>query len=120
VACAHSPSCYVNGADDPAFDAYQPQGASNIVIVELVLANGPESPHHQHGARPVPTSATSALTNWIYFVVRTLQRNECFVASDARLSLEAAGARGARRARQRGGQRANTSGTPGFAINATS
>jgi hypothetical protein len=29
---------------------------------------------------------------WIYFVVRTIQGDEYFVASDAALSLEAAGA----------------------------
>lgn len=76
------------GADDPGFDAYQRDGASNIVIVDLASGQSRRITHTAPGQYALFPHFRS--DGWIYFVVRTLQGDEYFVASDAALSLEAA------------------------------
>jgi hypothetical protein len=78
------------GADDPAFDAYERQGASNIVIVDLASGQSRRITNMAPGQYALFPHFRS--DGWIYFVVRTLQGNEYFVASDAALSLETTGA----------------------------
>jgi hypothetical protein len=78
------------GPDDPAFDAYEQQGASDIVIVDLASGQSRRITHMPPGQYALFPHFRS--DGWIYFVVRTLQGNEYFVASDAALSLEAAAA----------------------------
>ena len=75
------------GADDPAFDAYERDGASNIVIVDLASGQSRRITHTAPGQYALFPHFRS--DGWIYFVVRTIQGDEYFVASDAALSLEA-------------------------------
>jgi hypothetical protein len=76
------------GAADPGFDAYERDGASNIVIVDLASGQSRRITHTAPGQYALFPHFRS--DGWIYFVVRTLQGDEYFVASDAALSLEAA------------------------------
>jgi hypothetical protein len=78
------------GADDPAFTAYGRDGASNIVIVDLASGQSRRITNVAPGQYALFPHFRS--DGWIYFVVRTIQGQEYFVASDAALSLEAAGA----------------------------
>jgi hypothetical protein len=78
------------GADDPAFDAYERDGASNIVIVDLTSGQSRRITNTAPGQYALFPHFRS--DGWIYFVVRTIQGDEYFVASDAALSLEATGA----------------------------
>lgn len=76
------------GPDDPAFAAYRQNGASNIVIVDLTNGQSRRITHVAPGQYALFPHFRS--DGWIYFVVRTLQGDEYFVASDVALSLETA------------------------------
>jgi hypothetical protein len=86
VTSADAEELGLTGADDPAFSPYAELGASNIYLVDL--SNGVSrritSVHPgQYALFPHFRS-----DGWIYFVVRTLEGNEYFAASDAALIVE--------------------------------
>ena len=75
-----------SGPEDPAFADYRERGASNLMLVDLRSGAATRitgMPPGQYALFPHFRS-----DGWIYFVVRTLDGAEYFVASDAALTLE--------------------------------
>ncbi len=79
-----------SGADDPGFQDYTQLGASNLYLVDLLTGAARRITNTQPGQYALFPHFRS--DGWIYFVVRTLDGNEYFVASDAALILESSGA----------------------------
>jgi len=76
------------GADDPGFVDYRTLGASNLVLVDLLDGSSRSITRMAPGQYAVFPHFRS--DGWIYFVLRTLQGGEYFVASDAAVLLDAA------------------------------
>ena len=74
------------GADDPDFEQYLQLGASNLVLVDLL--DGTSRAITNMGAGRYALFPHFRSDGWIYFVVRTLDGQEYFAASDAALLLE--------------------------------
>jgi len=78
-----------SGPDDPGFSDYQELGSSNLYLVDLLTGDSRRfttMPAGQYALFPHFRS-----DGWIYFVVRTLDQNEYFVATDAALVVEDGG-----------------------------
>jgi hypothetical protein len=75
------------GADDPGFADYRELGASNLVLVDLL--DGSSRPITRMAPGQYAVFPHFRSDGWIYFVLRTLQGGEFFVASDAAVLLEA-------------------------------
>jgi hypothetical protein len=78
-----------SGAEDPDFEAYREQGASNLYLVDLLDGSARAITDMSPGQYALFPHFRS--DGWIYFVVRTLDGQEYFAASDAALRLEDAG-----------------------------
>jgi hypothetical protein len=78
-----------SGADDPDFEEYREQGASNLYLVDLL--DGSARAITDMGPGQYALFPHFRSDGWIYFVVRTLGGREYFAASDAALLLENAG-----------------------------
>lgn len=74
------------GADDPAFTQYRSLGAANLYLVDLETAQSQRITNMRPGQYALFPHFRS--DGWIYFVVRTLDGQEYFAASDAALILE--------------------------------
>jgi hypothetical protein len=75
-----------SGADDPEFQAYLEQGASNLYLVDLLDGSARLITNMNPGQYALFPHFRS--DGWLYFVVRTLDGAEYFAASDAALLLE--------------------------------
>jgi Tol biopolymer transport system component len=78
-----------SGPDDQNFSDYQELGSSNLYLVDLKtgdIRRFTNMPAGQFALFPHFRS-----DGWIYFVVRTLEGNEYFAATDAALVLESGG-----------------------------
>jgi hypothetical protein len=75
-------------ADDPGFAPYQIDGSSNLVLVDLRTGTATRITNMQPGQYALFPYFRS--DGWIYFVVRTLDGEEYYAASDAALVAEAA------------------------------
>ena len=78
-----------SSANDTGFDDYQELGSSNLYLVDLTTGESrriTDMPAGQYALFPHFRS-----DGWIYFVVRTLENDEYFVATDAALVLENGG-----------------------------
>jgi hypothetical protein len=75
-----------SGPSDPAFADYREQGASNLMLVDLRTGNAQRITNMAPGQYALFPHFRS--DGWIYFVVRTVDSAEYFVASDAALVLE--------------------------------
>ncbi|HTV17817.1 MAG TPA: hypothetical protein VMG12_04080 [Polyangiaceae bacterium] len=75
-----------SGADDPDFDPYTQLGASDIYLVDLRDGSTRLITRMNPGEYALYPHFRS--DGWIYFVVRTLDGDEYFAASDAALLLE--------------------------------
>jgi hypothetical protein len=75
-------------ASDPGFQAYAQSGASNIYLVDLLSGEGQRITDMKPGQYALFPHFRS--DGWIYFVVRTLDTQEYFAASDAALVRESA------------------------------
>jgi hypothetical protein len=75
-----------DGAGDPAFAPYRELGASNLYLVDL--SNGDARRITNMSAGQYALFPHFRADNWIYFVVRTLDTEEYFAASDAALLSE--------------------------------
>jgi hypothetical protein len=76
-----------SGPDDPGFADYRELGASNLVLVDLL--DGSSRTITRMGAGQYAVFPHFRSDGWIYFVIRTLEREEYFAASDAAVLLEA-------------------------------
>ena len=76
-----------SGPDDPEFGGYARLGASNLYLVDLTSGESLRITNTQPGQYALFPHFRS--DGWIYFVVRTIDRDEYFAASDAALVLEA-------------------------------
>ncbi|HVZ33963.1 MAG TPA: hypothetical protein VG963_16160, partial [Polyangiaceae bacterium] len=74
--------------DDPAFADYLRQGSSNLYLVDLKTGDTKRLTNMHPGQYALYPNFRA--DGWIYFVVRTLEGNEYFAASDAALVGEAA------------------------------
>ena len=74
--------------DDPGFRDYAESGASNIYLVDLLTGDSQRITNVSPGQYALFPHFRS--DGWIYFVVRTLETNEYFAASDAALVRESA------------------------------
>jgi hypothetical protein len=79
-----------SGVGDPGFASYRELGASNLVLVDLL--DGSSRTITRMGAGQYALFPHFRSDGWIYFVVRTLDREEYFAASDAAVLLDASGA----------------------------
>jgi len=77
-----------SGPDDPGFAPYAADGASNIYLVDLTTGESQRITNTAPGQYALFPHFRS--DGWIYFVVRTLEADEYFVASDAALIAPAA------------------------------
>lgn len=77
-----------SGPDDPDFEPYLQLGASNLYLVDL--QDGTSRALTEMGPGQYALFPHFRSDGWIYFVVRTLDGDEYFAASDAALLLEAA------------------------------
>jgi hypothetical protein len=77
-----------DGPDDPDFEDYLSQGASNVYLVDLLDGSSHLITHMDAGQYALYPHFRS--DGWIYFVVRTLGGAEYFAASDAALLLAGA------------------------------
>jgi hypothetical protein len=77
-----------SGPDDPGFAQYQSQGSSNLMLVDLRTGTTQRLTTMQPGQYALFPHFRS--DGWIYFVVRTLNGEEYYAASDAALVAEAA------------------------------
>lgn len=75
-----------SGASDPGFSPYRELGASNLYLVDL--SDGTARRITNMGAGQYALYPHFRADNWIYFVVRTLDAEEWFAASDAALTSE--------------------------------
>jgi hypothetical protein len=75
-------------ANDPGFRGYLDSGASNIYLVDLLTGASQRITNVSPGQYALFPHFRS--DGWIYFVVRTLDTNEYFAASDAALVGESA------------------------------
>lgn len=76
------------GPDDSAFSSYLEQGASNLYLVDLRTGQQRRITHMAPGQYAIFPHFRS--DGWLYFVVRTPDRQELFVAHDGALLLEEA------------------------------
>jgi hypothetical protein len=76
-----------SGADDPGFAPYLESGASNIYLIDLLSGDSRRVTNVQPGQYALFPHFRS--DGWLYFVVRTLEADEYFAASDAALIAEA-------------------------------
>jgi hypothetical protein len=74
-----------SGPDDPDFEQYLSAGAANVYLVDLLDGSSHRITQMDAGQYALYPHFRS--DGWIYFVVRTLDGNEYFVASDAALLL---------------------------------
>jgi hypothetical protein len=72
------------GADDPGFAGYAANGASNIYLIDLLTGESQRITNVQPGQYALFPHFRS--DGWLYFVVRTLEGDEYFAASDAALA----------------------------------
>ena len=77
-----------SGPDDPAFAQYRELGASNLYLVDLL--DGTSRAITRMGPGQYAIFPHFRSDGWIYFVVRTLDGDELFAASDAAVLLESA------------------------------
>lgn len=77
------------GANDPDFADYRALGASNLYLVDLM--SGDVQPITDMGAGQYALFPHFRSDGWIYFVVRSLDGEEYFAASDAAVLLEQSG-----------------------------
>ena len=77
------------GADDPDFADYAELGASNVYLIDLLTGAAQRITNMQPGQYALYPHFRS--DGWIYFVVRTLENDEYFVATDAALVVENGG-----------------------------
>jgi hypothetical protein len=75
-----------SGSSDPDFRPYREYGASNLYLVDLL--DGSVRPITNMNAAEYALFPHFRSDGWIYFVVRTLDGEEYFAASDAALRLE--------------------------------
>ena len=78
-----------SSANDTGFADYQEVGSSNLYLVDLTTGDSrrlTNMPAGQYALFPHFRS-----DGWIYFVVRTLENEEYFVATDAALVVENGG-----------------------------
>jgi hypothetical protein len=75
-------------ANDPGFRAYAESGASNIYLVDLLSGESQRITNTAPGQYALFPHFRS--DGWIYFVVRTLDTQEYFAATDAALVRESA------------------------------
>ena len=75
------------GPNDPGFAQYKTKGASNLYLVDLLTG----AVQRITGVAPGQYALFPHFRSdgWIYFVVRTLEGDEYFAASDAALVSEA-------------------------------
>jgi hypothetical protein len=77
------------GPDDPEFEDYLDFGSSNLYLVDLLDGSAQAITNMNPGQYALFPHFRS--DGWIYFVVRTLDGDEYFAASDAAVLLEEAG-----------------------------
>jgi hypothetical protein len=75
-------------ASDPAFAAYLESGASNIYLIDLLNGESRRITNVRPGQYALFPHFRS--DGWVYFVVRTLEADEYFAASDAAFVVGAA------------------------------
>jgi hypothetical protein len=88
VTAADAEDLGFSDASDPRFLDYLEQGASNLLLVDLL--DGSSRRITDMGAGRYALFPHFRSDGWIYFVVRTLDGQEFFAASDAALVLEGA------------------------------
>ena len=76
------------GPDDPGFSDYKLRGSSNLMLVDLRTGAVQRLTTMHPGQYALFPHFRS--DGWIYFVVRTLDGDEYYAASDAALVAEAA------------------------------
>jgi hypothetical protein len=86
VTAADATELGFSGAEDPDFSDYAERGASNLYLVDLLTGQSSRITAMEPGQYALYPHFRS--DGWIYFVVRTLDGNEVFVASDAALISE--------------------------------
>lgn len=87
VGAADATALGFSGPNDPGFADYLTSGSSNLYLVDLTTGTSQRITNMQPGQYALFPHFRS--DGWIYFVVRTLDDNEYFAASDAALVSEA-------------------------------
>jgi hypothetical protein len=88
VTAADAPELGFDSASAPGFRGYAERGASNIYLVDLLSGESQRITNTAPGQYALFPHFRS--DGWIYFVVRTLDTEEYFAASDAALVRESA------------------------------